>query len=345
MACDCDDDAPMRECECGREDYCAACYRSCYWCYRERADRYVTCIWCGAWHSPAFDTCWDCRSGPRDEPPGDLRLVILGRDGFRCRYCGAAEGDEQYDPRLERPACPPYCDAEHSHRWPCPRGCEREHRHRKPGDDRTCPPGCYQPHQHLARDDDGIRPARLHIDHVLPCAKGGTADPWNLQVLCGVCNIAKGADWAPGSRHHNARRLLIAAYMTYLNDWLDDDQRDDLNADAAAEELTIDGARALIAADYARRVKAARRATAPRERSLMLTITDTLITSDETGATAEFREHAAADGRGAWVVFLPYLRTRLLDRNQAISALTAAEERARPDPDWLLIDSLESELL
>jgi hypothetical protein len=77
---------------------------------------------------------------------------------------------------------------------------------------------------------------------------------------------------------------------------------------------------------------------------MTLRITGTSITSDMTGATAEFRPHAAADGRGAWVVSLPYLRTRLLDRNQAISALTAAEERARPDPDWLLIDSLESEL-
>ena len=262
MACDCEIEW-TRECECGREVYCAGCYGSCYQCYLDRREGYVTCVYCGAWHSPEFDTCYGCRSGGRDEPARDLRLVILGRDGFRCRYCGAAEGDEQYDPRLERPACPPRCWTEHNHRWPCPPGCTRQHRCRVPGD-RTCPPGCRQPHQHLTRDDDGIRPARLHIDHVLPCAKGGTADPWNLQVLCGVCNVSKGADWAPGSRHHQARLLLIAAYMTYLGGWLDGGEQERLAADAEAEELTLAAARRLSVADYARRVRAGR----PRRQAL-----------------------------------------------------------------------------
>ena len=43
-------------------------------------------------------------------------------------------------------------------------------------------------------------------------------------------------------------------------------------------------------------------------------------------ATAEFREHAAADGQGAWIVST-YPR-RLFTRNQAIMAMTLAERLA-----------------
>jgi 5-methylcytosine-specific restriction enzyme A len=32
-----------------------------------------------------------------------------------------------------------------------------------------------------------------HIDHITPIAAGGTDHPANLQALCGVCNLAKGA--------------------------------------------------------------------------------------------------------------------------------------------------------
>jgi hypothetical protein len=74
----------------------------------------------------------------------------------------------------------------------------------------------------------------------------------------------------------------------------------------------------------------------------MLTITDTSITSDETSATAELHPHAAADGRGGWVVSVR--PARLLTRDQAITAMTIVEELARPDPDRLLIASLETEL-
>jgi hypothetical protein len=77
---------------------------------------------------------------------------------------------------------------------------------------------------------------------------------------------------------------------------------------------------------------------------MALTITDTRITSDVVTAYAEFREQAAADGSGAWVVTGGTLGGRLLDRNQAISALTIAEEKTRPEPNQALITSLESEL-
>ena len=86
------------------------------------------------------------------------------------------------------------------------------------------------------RDDDGVRPARLHVDHIMPCALRGTADPWNLQALCGVCNVAKGSQWWRGSPHHLARRQLVAAYATYLRDYLSEPERRDL-----ADELSILG--------------------------------------------------------------------------------------------------------
>lgn len=78
---------------------------------------------------------------------------------------------------------------------------------------------------------------------------------------------------------------------------------------------------------------------------MALTITDTLITSNLTDAYAEFRQDAAADGGGAWVVYGDGRPgRRLFDRNQAISAMTIAEEKTKPEPDRLLIESLESEL-
>lgn len=39
----------------------------------------------------------------------------------------------------------------------------------------------------------GPNDARLVVDHVVPVAKGGTAEPKNLQVLCDPCNAGKGA--------------------------------------------------------------------------------------------------------------------------------------------------------
>ena len=49
----------------------------------------------------------------------------------------------------------------------------------------------------------------------------------------------------------------------------------------------------------------------------------TLTVGDEIVATARFRQHAAADGSGAWIVSTH--PGRLFSRNQAITALTLAE--------------------
>jgi hypothetical protein len=84
---------------------------------------------------------------------------------------------------------------------------------------------------------------------------------------------------------------------------------------------------------------------------MSLHITDTAITSDEVGQTAYKRD-------GRWYIAGPppasssafdelYDLTRpsrTFDQNQAISALTLAEELARPEPNTLLIESLRSEL-
>lgn len=248
-----------RYCHCGRGNrYDAEYYSTCYDCYLDRTRDLVSCIYCGQLHGDEYATCFDCRAKTREEAGAALRLVILARDGFRCAYCGAAEGEMQTDPRLSRPRCPPYCTVEHNHRKPCRPGCKRKHQCRKPGDDRVCAPGCTKLHEHRAADDDGVRPVKLHIDHILPCAEGGTANPWNLQVLCVVCNVAKGPEWWAGSRHHQARRVHIAAYLTYLNAWVGEVEQQALAADAEAENMTEATAKDLVFADYARRVRACR---------------------------------------------------------------------------------------
>ena len=37
-------------------------------------------------------------------------------------------------------------------------------------------------------------PADIHVDHVVPVAKGGTSDLGNLQAVCAPCNLRKGAN-------------------------------------------------------------------------------------------------------------------------------------------------------
>jgi hypothetical protein len=52
----------------------------------------------------------------------------------------------------------------------------------------------------------------------------------------------------------------------------------------------------------------------------------TLRIKDEVIATARFRQHAAANGKGAWIVSTH--PARLFGRNEAITALTLAERLA-----------------
>lgn len=75
---------------------------------------------------------------------------------------------------------------------------------------------------------------------------------------------------------------------------------------------------------------------------MAIRITDGEMISDLTGATAHFRARSTASGRGAWITSLR--PDYPLDRHQAITALTIAEEEARLKPDRQLIADLENEL-
>lgn len=57
------------------------------------------------------------------------------------------------------------------------------------------------------------RPATLQIDHIVPCRSGGLADEWNLQVLCGLHNLAKGSIWYVGCKHEWTRTRQMRAYF------------------------------------------------------------------------------------------------------------------------------------
>jgi 5-methylcytosine-specific restriction endonuclease McrA len=72
---------------------------------------------------------------------------------------------------------------------------------------------------------------RLQVDHVIPCAKGGNARPWNLLTRCLVCNQRKGAIWFPGCRWEIDRDMLLRAYVTYLRAYLTTEERVALQAE------------------------------------------------------------------------------------------------------------------
>lgn len=42
--------------------------------------------------------------------------------------------------------------------------------------------------------------ADIHVDHVVPVARGGTSDLENLQAVCAACNMRKGAAGNPPPR-------------------------------------------------------------------------------------------------------------------------------------------------
>lgn len=70
--------------------------------------------------------------------------------------------------------------------------------------------------------DDGWCYAQMHIDHIVPCAKGGRADEWNLQILCEVCNTRKGSRWYVGCPYEEVRTRLCRTYFllgrSYFNE-------------------------------------------------------------------------------------------------------------------------------
>jgi hypothetical protein len=73
---------------------------------------------------------------------------------------------------------------------------------------------------------------RPEVDHIFPCFEGGTADVWNLQVLCHDHNKMKGRTWYYRSSHWDRRVALMHRYFTYWWDWIDDEDRQLLVTDA-----------------------------------------------------------------------------------------------------------------
>lgn len=53
----------------------------------------------------------------------------------------------------------------------------------------------------------GKKATPLHLDHIIPVARGGASDPNNLQLLCAPCNQSKGAKDAITWAQHNGRLL------------------------------------------------------------------------------------------------------------------------------------------
>ena len=51
----------------------------------------------------------------------------------------------------------------------------------------------------------GNPPAKIHFDHAVPVAMGGTNDIWNVRVSCAPCNLKKGAngDMPEQADHHD----------------------------------------------------------------------------------------------------------------------------------------------
>lgn len=75
-----------------------------------------------------------------------------------------------------------------------------------------------------------------HIDHIQPCAKGGTADPWNLQALCSLCNWEKAAQYRSIDRE--ASRFLMGEYFYSLRGFLNAEQREHLRRDVTVWRIS-----------------------------------------------------------------------------------------------------------
>jgi len=72
----------------------------------------------------------------------------------------------------------------------------------------------------------------LQVDHIKPCFAQGSANPWNLQVLCRDCNMHKGSNWYYGCRWDAKRIELMHLYFTFGWSLLTEDQQKELCEDA-----------------------------------------------------------------------------------------------------------------
>lgn len=110
-----------------------------------------------------------------------------------------------------------YCDKWHDPRYPTCYSCRQT-----PGRDEA---GRDLRLMILARDqftcrECGDGEGHMQVDHIKPCAEGGTADPWNLQTLCGPCNREKGRTWWVGSIYWDDYWQSVQMYASYLYEYL-----------------------------------------------------------------------------------------------------------------------------
>lgn len=81
--------------------------------------------------------------------------------------------------------------------------------------------------------------SKLHIDHIVPVAAGGTSDDENLQVLCAGCNCSKGSRIVDDSLTNRTRIEQNASCST------DSLNTDSLNTDSGSVARNADAQRAL----------------------------------------------------------------------------------------------------
>lgn len=164
----------------------------------------------------------------------ELLLCSCGRDWYNtdnyrtCYLC-------YLDRRADYLNCI-FCDRWHSPRFEACYQCRAHGAHREDAaltlrnyilwrDDYTC--------RHCGSHRD------LHIDHIIPCRRDGTASPWNLQVLCRDCNIAKADNWPPDD-DLNYRTTLFRYYFHDGRRWLNEEQRTDLHHELRPQQKSND---------------------------------------------------------------------------------------------------------
>lgn len=90
----------------------------------------------------------------------------------------------------------------------------------------------------LAYDKDAVRSATLQVDHIVPCRHGGTADEWNLQVLCGLCNRIKLDNWHAGCKYEAVKTNLCNRYLLIAGSYFDPEERARFIADVRLHRVT-----------------------------------------------------------------------------------------------------------
>lgn len=151
---------------------------------------YGSCEWCGEWFKSQKQTgrfhSRRCKEKARRAHQRFLRLAAKKELPERiCPHCGQILGPEM---RSDAVYCSDECNsavhnATRKASWKIGSRQERVSRayiiERDGGRCHACGKKC--------RDDE------IHLDHLVPLARGGTHAPENLAVACARCNLSRGA--------------------------------------------------------------------------------------------------------------------------------------------------------